>query len=57
MENKTEVILQEAQEAATLFKPPWGMNHIKPLLINVVWLLKSFNARLAALEKGARNDR
>jgi len=54
---KTEEILHEAEKAAKSFVAPFGLGFIKPLLLNMVGVLKSFNERLNALEQGAQDER
>jgi hypothetical protein len=57
MDNKTEVILKEAEEKVISVNLPFGLGGIKHLLLNIVWLLKSYNERLIALEQEVNNER
>lgn len=57
MDSKTEVILKEAEDKVINVNLPFGLGGIKNLLLNIVWLLKSYNERLNKLENEVNNER
>ncbi|MEZ8106825.1 hypothetical protein [Vibrio cortegadensis] len=57
LQTETSRLLDEMEAESKGYKPPIGLGFVKPWLLKTVWLFKSFNQRIEALEKGELNGK